>query len=133
VKFEKIVHEEKTSWWMAEVMQNAQFQNEINTPMRRKSSRRIFYVFLVAAAINGLSFMIISIPLGGDAINGTSEHGHYFLGDRGHFTEVSRGTWIYSRVHTILVFITLLALIPVAAAEWRTTKKARLTAQNHVP
>ena len=27
------------------------------------------------------------------------DKGHYFLGDHGHYTEVSRGVWVYSKVH----------------------------------
>lgn len=52
-----------------------------------------------------LAFMIGTLVLGGDAINGYAAHGRYFLNDKGHFTEVSRAVFLYSRWHSITCMI----------------------------
>jgi hypothetical protein len=52
-----------------------------------------------------LAFMVGTVVLGGDAIDGYAAHGHYFLNDRGHFTEVSRAVFLYSKWHSITCMI----------------------------
>jgi hypothetical protein len=52
-------------------------------------------------AINFIAFAIIASHLGGDALNGKVEYGHYYLMEHGRYTEVSRNVWIYSRIHAI--------------------------------
>jgi hypothetical protein len=55
------------------------------------------------AILLGLANAFVAIPvaiaLGGLADNGKIENGRYFLGDRGRYTEVSRGVWSYSKFH----------------------------------
>jgi hypothetical protein len=65
-------------------------------------------------------FVGVALVLGGDAINGTSRDGHYFLMEHGHYTEVSRPVFIYSVVHTFSLFITSpLALVVAFRARHR--------------
>ena len=55
-------------------------------------------------------FFIIDLLSGGDALNGRVQDGRFYLGDHGHFTEVSRRFFEYSRIHALSVFI----LTPIA-------------------
>ena len=67
-----------------------------------KSGSRAVDVLFAAACINFLVFIIIDVLLGGDAANGHSENGHYFLASHGKLTEVSAFTFTYSRIHAYL-------------------------------
>ena len=60
---------------------------------------RIWEGALLIAGINLLIFGALSIILGGDASMGKIEEGRYFLGLRGHYTEVSEAIYTYSKVH----------------------------------
>ena len=63
--------------------------------------------FLIAIGmLNFLAFGIIAACLGGDAVNGRSENGHYFFSSHGKETEVSAAVFNYSRIHVYSVFIT---------------------------
>ena len=63
--------------------------------------------WLVWAAIaNFAALFVLSLALGGDALNGTVRNGHYYLGDHGRYTEVSKAVFQFSRVQTVSVFIT---------------------------
>ena len=62
---------------------------------------------MAAVAVNNfLMFWIGAVLLGGDALNGKVENGHYFLGSHGRFTEVSFDVFTYSQWHTRSVFVT---------------------------
>ena len=58
------------------------------------------------AIVNFVLFVLIAVWLGGDAINGTVRDGHYFLASHGHFTEVNRGVFAYSKIHTLSLLVT---------------------------
>jgi hypothetical protein len=64
---------------------------------------------------NFVVYVLAATYLGGDAINGHVIEGHYFLGYKGRFTEVSRPIYLYSRWHTIGLFAYLGALMLVSA------------------
>jgi len=64
-------------------------------------------VFAWLWGINFVAFAIISLLIGGDAWNGHVIHGHYFLGEKGKFTEVSRAVFEYSWWHVLSLIITL--------------------------
>ncbi len=53
----------------------------------------------VVGFLNIISFIVLALLLGGDAIAGGTSNGHYYLSEHGHRTEVSHRVWIYSRVH----------------------------------
>ncbi len=61
---------------------------------------------MIVAMINFIAFMIISVKIGGDAISGKAEQGHYYLSEHGRETEVSYPVYLYSYIHTISVLIT---------------------------
>ena len=53
-----------------------------------------------------MAFWFAAVALGGDAVSGKAEAGHYYLSNHGRLTEVSGQVFTYSRVHTYSVFIT---------------------------
>lgn len=71
------------------------------------------------AATNFLAFVAITFYLGGDALNGYVQNGHYFLGlhSNGPFTEVSRTVFNYSRWHALSVIVSIGFIM--AAELWR--------------
>ena len=60
------------------------------------------------ALINFVVFCVVATIIGGDAINGTSRQGHYFLMAHGIYREVSRPVFLYSEIHTVSTFLLLL-------------------------
>jgi hypothetical protein len=66
------------------------------------SERFVFWFALV----NLVAFMAASLFLGGDALNGMSGDGRYFLAAHGKYTEVSESVFRYSRMHALSIFIT---------------------------
>ncbi len=63
----------------------------------------VLYPTIGLAAINFFSFVFASAYLGGDALNGHIQAGHYFLcvHVHGHCTEVSSSIWHYSYWHAV--------------------------------
>ena len=58
------------------------------------------------AVVNFLTFMSIASYLGGDALAGKIEDGHYYVSSHGHYTEVSHAVYLYSKVHAVSIFVT---------------------------
>ena len=56
--------------------------------------------------VNFLSFFVIAVRNGGDAINGKQEGDRYFVMEHGRYTEVTPQFFAYSRVHAISVWVT---------------------------
>jgi len=48
---------------------------------------------------------VVNFLIRGDAINGKIEHGRYYVAAKGRLTEVSRGVYLYSYVHTCSNFL----------------------------
>lgn len=76
--------------------------------------RALPYLALVAIVIgfgNFFWFMFESQALGGDALNGYTTAGHYYVASHGRYTEVDAGVWEWSRFHASSIFVThLLAM-----------------------
>ena len=60
----------------------------------------------ILAFVNFTLFWSVSLCLGGDALNGKIENGHYYLANHGELKEVSEATWNYSYYHSVSVLIT---------------------------
>ena len=75
---------------------------------------------------NFFAFWIIDLCIGGDALNGKIVNGQYLFDQNGRYTAVSHALWVYSRVHTISVLVTVPALLVFAAA--RSYSKVRTSA-----
>ncbi|HZW74452.1 MAG TPA: hypothetical protein VFF43_12940 [Caldimonas sp.] len=65
---------------------------------------KLFAVVAVFAILDFAAFAVTALVLGGDAINGKIEAGHFFLGSHGHYTEVSEHVFTYSKWHAYSVF-----------------------------
>ncbi len=63
------------------------------------------WIFGIACA-NFLVFWLIAVCLGGDAVNGKIDHGHYYLMSHGDYTEVSKEIFTYSKWHVYSIWIT---------------------------
>lgn len=65
------------------------------------------------AIVNFAAFVIVATLLGGDALNGHADGGHYFLSWHGRDTEVSSAVFRYSQLHAVSTFV-FLALAALA-------------------
>jgi hypothetical protein len=80
-------------------------------------SRRAKWIVYPATGLvmlNFFAFVLGSTYLGGDALNGQHQAGHYFVCAHGHCTEVSKAVWQYSYWHAYAAiggFISLFAVI----------------------
>jgi len=64
--------------------------------------------------LNFFLFFVAAVYLGGDAVNGKIEGGHFYLMSHGRLTEVSEHVFAYSKWHAYSVWVTHpLALIAV--------------------
>lgn len=61
---------------------------------------------IVAMAVYGVvTFVAETQRLGGDALNGYVQDGHYYVADHGRYTEVTPEQWELSRAHTIRMLV----------------------------
>jgi ABC-type spermidine/putrescine transport system permease subunit I len=84
----------------------------MTSSIRQTRWQRLGIAIFWLVILNFAAFWLISMKLGGDALNGKTENGRYYLMAKGKETEVSRSVWIYSMTHTISVLIGF----PLAAA-----------------
>ena len=68
-------------------------------------------------------YVCVAIWLGGDAFNGHSESGHYFVAMHGHLTEVSRGVFEFSRWYTYILFAHFAVALLFGVVQWRADKR----------
>jgi len=66
-----------------------------------KRSKWILNATALLAAANFFAFVFVNIYLGGDALNGYAQEGHYFLCSHGACTEVGHSLWTYSYWHAL--------------------------------
>ncbi|MBS0276418.1 MAG: hypothetical protein JSR81_02250 [Proteobacteria bacterium] len=64
--------------------------------------------------IDFAAFVVVSIFIGGDAINGYTKGGYYFVCMHGSCHEVTRAVFEYSRWHAISLFVSFPATFIVA-------------------
>ncbi len=70
---------------------------------------RVCWVILIVGVLNGFACAAISSAVGGDGWQGHIEGERYYVGSHGVYTEVSRATFIYTKVH-LVVFVVLLTV-----------------------
>lgn len=63
-------------------------------------------VFGVIAVLNFVSFLVATLVLGGDALNGHVAAGRYFLSSHGKLTETTEQLFRYSQIHGSSLFLT---------------------------
>lgn len=86
--------------------------------MQKRRRDAMLLGIIAIGLLNFVSYAVSYAVLGGDACNGAYEDGEYLL--RGHFVRkaggvfsdpVSRGTWIYSYIHSISIWPTIGAVL----------------------
>ncbi|HEY4371958.1 MAG TPA: hypothetical protein VGN52_08540 [Burkholderiales bacterium] len=71
----------------------------------RARRRSIYLALFILAMLNFAAFWLISMQIGGDALAGKVENGHYFLLGHGVYAEVSEGVYTYSRWHALSLWV----------------------------
>jgi hypothetical protein len=72
---------------------------------------RTLKLLAYAGASNFVAFLLSHLILGGDALRGKVEQGHYYLGNHGVFTQVSHTIFIYSACHAYSALLGMIAFI----------------------
>ena len=67
---------------------------------------RCLLALCALGVLNFLAFVIVAVAIGGDAVNGKTIGGHFYLGCHGKLTEVSEAVYAYSLWHVRSVFAT---------------------------
>jgi len=87
---------------------------------------KVTRILFVVTALNFGVWGIVNSVIHGDAINGKIELGKYYVAMKGRHTEVSRGVYLYSFVHTCTNFVLFPATILSALLGMRTnTRKGK--------
>jgi hypothetical protein len=83
--------------------------------------RFLFWIAIVDFVV----FVAVAMVLGGDAMNGPSLNGDYYLMQHGVYTEVSGPAFLYSKVHTLSLFVTHpIGMVVLLIAVLRARKQA---------
>ena len=107
-----------------------------DAPLTRPPASEWSKVCTIVGAIalfNFLAFLIGCAALGGDALNGKSEGGRYYVSNHGKLTEVSESAFTYSEIHCYSVFITHALIFICVVANWegkKATRKSRESANS---
>lgn len=67
---------------------------------------RVLKTIAILGVVNFVSFFVIAVAIGGDAMNGRTIDGHFYLANHGRLTEVSEAVYTYSLWHVRSVFVT---------------------------
>lgn len=68
-------------------------------------------ILFVVTVLNFGVWGVITSAIHGDAINGRTAHGKYYVAMKGRYTEVSRRVYLYSYIHTCTNFVLFSATI----------------------
>ncbi len=92
--------------------------------LTRPTIDRICGVIKVIGVLNFLAFVAVALWIGGDAVNGHTIDGRFFLSNHGKFTEVSEAVYRYSYAHAVSVWITFPMAFLVALLQQRRNSTA---------
>ena len=70
------------------------------------SLKHLGSILVVVGILNFMSFFVISMFIGGDAVGNPPVDGRYNVSEHGHRTEVSRRVYEYSLIHARSVWVT---------------------------
>lgn len=85
-----------------------------------KTFHKICRGIALLALINFLLFVIIALIIGGDAVNGRAENGHFYLASHGKLTEVNYSVFMYSKIHVYSIFVTFSLALLASFLYWIT-------------
>jgi hypothetical protein len=74
--------------------------------MEERAIQKVCRMISYIAILNFLLFFLIAVVIGGGAIWGKIEEGHYYVGNHGRYTEVGRLVFTYSQLHALSLCIT---------------------------
>jgi len=80
-----------------------------------KRAKWIIYSTTALAFPNFVIFWLITVYLGGDALNGFIKNSHYFVCAHGACTEVSKSIWTFSYWHAISAYAGIVLIFIEAA------------------
>jgi hypothetical protein len=80
--------------------------------------RRFMWIMMPILILNMLSCFVGTFILGGDALYGYIEDGHYFVTYKGEIAEVTSPQWIYSYIHVRLMITNFLVFIAFVFWFW---------------
>jgi hypothetical protein len=81
------------------------------------------FIFL-GGLLNFVALFLISMWVGGDAVQGKVEDGRYFVAEEGRYHEVSATFFRLNQLHVVSIFLT----VPLAGiVAWRGERRARRT------
>lgn len=83
----------------------------------------VLIALILFGFVNFFSFIVVSIYLGGDAMNGRTEAGRYFLSEHGRLHEVPKTVFTYSLWHARSLFLSHPLVI---LAGWLAVRRLRL-------
>jgi hypothetical protein len=86
--------------------------------MRAGATNGALTCLMVVAVLNFLAFFSVALYLGGDALSGKVDNGHFYLASHGRYTEVSARVFAYSKWHTYSVWLTHSAALVAACWLW---------------
>ena len=81
-----------------------------------------FKIYNVVILVNFAAFVVVYVVIGGDAIQGHSAFGYYFVCSHGKCREVSEAVFHYSWWHTQSVYFTIFIGMVVALVDWVRSK-----------
>lgn len=93
-----------------------QLKTRANIASMSTRAKWILYCTGSIAGLNFLVFWVVTVSLGGDALNGYVQNGHYFLCAHGSCREVAPSMWTYSYWHAVSGFAGILLVFIEAAA-----------------
>jgi hypothetical protein len=80
--------------------------DDINPKLKhRPMLTRCLKAFIVLVFVNFAVYYVEVFVLQGDALNGRVQDGHYYLGFKGHLTEVSPTVFAWSWWHSVLTWL----------------------------
>jgi hypothetical protein len=101
-------------------MRDSPLQNQAKSPNQKKWSniRYLPHLIVYLGMLNFLLFFLSILLLGGNALNGKVEAGHYFLGDHGYYGEVIYPVYLLNHLWSILTVVTWPLVLLAAAFAW---------------
>jgi hypothetical protein len=72
--------------------------------MKKQSKVRLCSWIVYVAFVNFAVFWFATVFLGGSAIGGKFEDGHFYLSSKGRYVEVSQDVFTFSRWHAYTMF-----------------------------
>ena len=83
---------------------------------------RVERVIFIGGLLNFVALLMISMWVGGDAVQGKVEDGRYFVAEEGRYHEVSATFYRLNQLHVISIFLT----VPLAGlVTWRGERRGK--------